>query len=324
MIHSVDLFAFVLAFIVIYFFFALLSKLRKKEVFRRKLNDLMKYKEQIIQEETSDTQEKKIYKSVAAKTFPWLSKFIDRVQRMGKEEKEFIQQSFVKAGFYSEHSLLIYGLAKVGAVITAMVILTFVVYYITELNFLLEIIIVLFSGLVGSYSVDRYVKHCVKKRQEKIRKAFPEALDLMVICTEAGLSLAATIQRVAREASQLAPELGYELALLSIELNIFTDRNKALKNFSNRLDSPYFKAVISNIIQAEQYGTPIAQTMRVVSEQFRKDRLVEAEERAARLPVLLALPMMTLIFPCIYIVIMGPAIIKVLDVLPQHEITPKQ
>jgi len=81
------------------------------------------------------------------------------------------------------------------------------------------------------------------------------------------------------------------------------------------MDSPYFKSIIANIIQAEQYGTPIAQTMRNVSEQFRQDRLVEAEERAAKLPVLLSLPMMLFIFPCIYIVIMGPAVIKVIETM---------
>jgi len=174
---------------------------------------------------------------------------------------------------------------------------------------------VLASGLIGSYLVDFILDRLVKKRQERIRKAFPEALDLMVICTEAGLSLTATVQRVAREVSQLSPDLGFELALLSIELNMFSDRTKALINFSDRMDSPYFKSIIANIIQAEQYGTPIAQTMRVIAEQFRQDRLIEAEERAAKLPALLSLPMMIFIFPCIYIVIIGPAAIKVMEVM---------
>ena len=165
---------------------------------------------------------------------------------------------------------------------------------------------------MGSYLVDVVLDRLVKNRQERIRKSFPEALDLMVICTEAGLSLTATVQRVAREVSQISPDLGFELALLSIELNMFSDRTKALLNFSDRMDSPYFKSIVANIIQAEQYGTPIAQTMRVIAEQFRQDRLVEAEERAAKLPALLSLPMMVFIFPCIYIVIIGPAAIKIL------------
>src|SRR5207247_3290363 len=126
-------------------------------------------------------------------------------------------------------------------------------------------------------------------RQDRILKAFPEALDLMVICTEAGLSLTATIQRVAREISQISPDLGYELALLSIELNMLPDRRRALQNFSDRLESAYFKSIVSNISQAEQYGTPIAQTMRIVAEEFRINRLLKAEEKASRLPALLSL-----------------------------------
>ena len=168
---------------------------------------------------------------------------------------------------------------------------------------------------MGSYLVDFILYKLVEGRQARISKAFPDALDLMVLCTESGLSLAATVQRVAQEIAQISPDLGYELALLSIELNMLSDRQKALQNFSDRLDSPYFKSIISNIQQSEQYGTPIAQTMRVVSEQFRQDRLVAAEERATKLPVLLTLPMMLFIFPCIYIFIAGPAVIKVLGAL---------
>ncbi len=194
----------------------------------------------------------------------------------------------------------------------ALLALGFVIYF-TEWNLLYKILAIIVAALIGSYLVDFILQRLVNRRQERIRKAFPEALDLMVICTEAGLSLTATVQRVAREVSQIAPDLGYELALLSIELNMLSDRRKALQNFSDRMDSAYFKSIIVNIIQAEQYGTPIAQTMRLISEQFRQDRLIEAEERAAKLPVLMSLPMMLFIFPCIYIVILGPAVIKVME-----------
>ena len=167
------------------------------------------------------------------------------------------------------------------------------------------------AALIGSYLVDFILKQLVKARQERIQRAFPEALDLMVICTEAGLSLSATVQRVAREIAQISPDLGYELAVLSVELNMLPDRRKALRNFSDRLDSPHFKAIISNLTQSEQYGTPIAQSMRVISEEFRSDRLFKAEEAAAKLPVKLTLPTMLFIFPSLYFVILGPALINV-------------
>ena len=192
------------------------------------------------------------------------------------------------------------------------IVTTIFVFYFVEWNVLFKILAIITSCLLGSYSVDFILQRIINARRDRIRKAFPEALDLMVICTEAGLGLAPTIQRVAREISQIAPDLGYELAILSIELSMFSDRRKALQNFSDRMDSPYFKSIVTNVMQAEQYGTPIAQTMRVIAEQFRQDRLVEAEEKAVKLPVLMSLPMMLLIFPCIYIAILGPAVIQVL------------
>ncbi len=320
MLQSIDIFSFILAFIVIYFSIQFLSKVRQKEIFRAKLEDLVKYKQRLIQEEA---QEKKIYKISKLPNFPWLRNFVDKIQRMGVKQKEEIKKSFMKAGFNDENAVIMYSLAKILFLFSFCIIAFIILYFYVHLNVLYETCIFLFSGLLGSYSVDKVLSYLVNKRQQKIRKAFPEALDLMVICAEAGLSLTATVKRVAREVSQVAPDLGYELALLSIELDIFSDRKRAFNNFNERLDSPYFRAILTNIVQAEQYGTPMAQTMRTVSDEFRKDRLLEAEERAAKLPVLLSLPMMLLIFPCIYIVVMGPAIIKVLEVVPRHQIIKK-
>lgn len=309
---STDILSFILAFVIFYFSLSFLSRLRQKEVFQSKIKDLMKYKERLILEES---KEKKIYKSPEDQWLPWLTNFIDKVQISGKKEQETIRKLFIKAGFKPQNASLIYGISKILFAFLPSIIVGLALYEFSEWIFLYKAMFTIAIALLGSYLVDIILDHFVRVRQARIRKAFPEALDLMVICTEAGLSLTSTVQRVAREISQVSPDLGYELALLSIELNIFSDRKRALQNFSDRLDSPYFKAIISNIIQAEQYGTPIAQTMRVISEQFRQDRLVEAEEKAAKLPVLMSLPMMLFIFPCIYIVILGPAMIKVLEAI---------
>ncbi len=312
MLNNTDLLSFILAFIVIYFVFSFLSKIRQQDVFKDRLKELMRYKEKMIQDDPSVT---KIYKPQEEQKLQWLRKYINKIQRIGEDEQKSLKKTFIRAGLRSDNATLLYGIAKICMIFPPPLITAYILYRYVHWNILYEILAVIAAGLLGSYLVDYILGKLVKKRQERIRKAFPEALDLMVICTEAGLSLTATIQRVAREVSQLCPDLGFELALLSIELNMFADRSKALLNFSERMDSPYFKAIIANIIQAEQYGTPIAQTMRNIAEQFRQDRLIEAEERAAKLPVLLSLPMMLFIFPCIYIVIIGPAAIKVMDTM---------
>jgi tight adherence protein C len=315
MLNSIDILSFVLAFCVLYLMLLLWSKLHQKDVFKDKLKELMRYKEKMIKEETPV---EKIYERQEEQKLRWLRDFINKFQRMGKAEQTSLKKLFIKAGLKSDNASLIYGMAKITLIFPPALIAAFLLHYFAHLTLLYESLVIIVSGLLGSYTVDFVLQRLINQRQERIRKAFPEALDLMVICTEAGLSLTATVQRVAREISQFSPDLGFELALLSIELNMFSERSKALQNFSDRMDSPNFKSIIAGIIQAEQYGTPIAQTMRAMSEQFRQDRLVEAEERAAKLPALLSLPMMLFIFPCIYIVIIGPAVIKVMAALANH------
>ncbi|EKE09328.1 MAG: hypothetical protein ACD_16C00192G0010 [uncultured bacterium] len=312
MFSASDLLTFLLAFLIIAFILSFLIKLQQGDLFKARLKELISYKETLLHEEE---EVKRVYEGFQTTKFPRLQAFIEKIQKSGRKEKESIRKLFFMAGFPAENAAFYYGMAKIGTStlfsgITAIVLFSFI-----ELSVILKIIIILAAGLSGSYFVDIVLYKLVQIRQEKIRKAFPAALDLMVLCTESGLSLSATIQRVAQEISQISPELGYELALLSIELNMFSDRQRALQNFSDRMDSPYFKAIISNIQQAEQYGTPIAQTMRTVSEQFRQDRLLEAETRANKLPTLLTIPMMLFIFPCIYIFVAGPAVIRVLDLL---------
>jgi len=307
---SIDILTFILAFIVLYFVVALLLRFRREDVFKQRLNELMNYKERLIHAE--DVSEEKAYQPKEDEGLSWLKRIVNKIQRSGAEEQEKLKIIFDKAGLRSRNAFVIYGIVKVMLALSLALMTTVIVFYFFELNFFIKVGAIIIAALLGSYLADFILLRLAKARQDRIRKAFPDALDLMVICTEAGLSLTATVQRVAREISQISPDLGYELALLSIEMNMLSDQQRALQNFSDRLDSPYFKSIITNIIQAQQYGTPIAQTMRTIAEQFRLDRLVEAEERAAKLPVIMSIPMMGLIFPCIYIVILGPAVIKVM------------
>lgn len=314
MFRAIDLLSFLLSFLILALIGSFLIKIRQKDLFKSKLKELTKYKEILLHEEGVV---EKVYKGFQTKKFPRLQALIEKIQKSGREEKETIHNLFLMAGFPTENATFYYGIAKIGtstliAAITAIIVFSFV-----DIPIIFKIIIILVSSLFGSRFVDLTLYKLMKIRQDKIRKNFPAALDLMVLCTESGLSLTATVQRVAQEISQISPDLGYELALLSVELNMLSDRQKALQNFSDRLDSPYFKAIVSNIQQAEQYGTPIAETMRRVSEQFREDRLLEAEARANKLPTLLTIPMMLFIFPCIYIFVAGPAVIKVLNLLNQ-------
>lgn len=157
------------------------------------------------------------------------------------------------------------------------------------------------------------VKHVRDKRWYMIRKGIPDALDLMMICAEAGLTLSAALDRISKELKYAYPELADELTLTSIEIGFLPERRKALDNLVRRVDIPEIRGLTGVLIQTEKYGTPIAQALRVLTKEFRMQRTLRAEQKAARLPVIMTVPMMTFILPTLFIVIMTPAVLQIID-----------
>lgn len=169
--------------------------------------------------------------------------------------------------------------------------------------------------MFGFMGPDMFIKNAIQKRQTAMRKGLPDALDLMVICAEAGLSLDAMLKRVSEEFAQTSPELAEELQLTSLEVGFLPDRRQALQNLNNRTDMPGIRGVVNALIQSDKYGTPLAQSLRVLSHEFREERMLRAEEKAARLPAMLTVPMIIFILPPLFIVLIGPAILRVMDAL---------
>jgi tight adherence protein C len=167
--------------------------------------------------------------------------------------------------------------------------------------------------LIGGYAPVLFLKNSIAHRYQKLRKQLPDALDLLVICAEAGLSLDAALTRVARELGASAPELADEIGLTAIELGFLPNRRQALLNLVRRSDIPPIRAVINTLTQTERYGTPLAHSLRVLASEFRDERMMKAEEKAARLPAIMTVPMILFILPCLFIVIIGPAIIRALE-----------
>ncbi len=166
-------------------------------------------------------------------------------------------------------------------------------------------------ALIGWMGPDLMVKNKADKREQVLRKGMPDALDLLVICAEAGLGMDAAFDRVAREMAGSCPELAEEIGLTGVEMNFLPDRHQALKNLSDRVPLPNVLALVNTLIQTEKYGTPLAQALRVLSSEMREERMMLAEEKAARLPAVLTVPMILFILPPLFIVLIGPAGIKV-------------
>jgi len=167
--------------------------------------------------------------------------------------------------------------------------------------------------ILGYKGPDIYLKNKISKRSSAIRKGLPDALDLLVICAEAGLTVDVAFHRVSKELGRAYPELGDEFALTAIELGFLSDRRQAFENLAMRVDLDAVKGVVTTMIQTEKYGTPLASALRVLSAEFRNERMMRAEEKAARLPAIMTVPLILFILPTLFIVILGPAACSIND-----------
>jgi tight adherence protein C len=165
----------------------------------------------------------------------------------------------------------------------------------------------------GYYAPNVYITNVAQKRRESIVAAFPDALDLLLICVESGMSIEAAIQKVGAEVGTQSMELAEELSLLTAELSYLPDRRLAYENLARRTNHPGIKSVATAMIQAERYGTPLGTALRVMAKENRELRLSAAEKKAAALPAQLTVPMILFFLPVLFVMILGPAIMKVQD-----------
>ncbi len=168
------------------------------------------------------------------------------------------------------------------------------------------------AGYAGFYLPNVFLKNLVQKRQASIMQAFPDALDMLLICVQAGMSIEAAFGKVSKEVSSQSLELAEELSLTTAELSYLQDRRIAFENLGKRTGIAGIKAVATALIQAERYGTPVGQALRVMAKENRDMRMSEAERKAAALPPKLTVPMIVFFLPVLFVVILGPAIIQVM------------
>ena len=172
--------------------------------------------------------------------------------------------------------------------------------------------------IVGYKGPDIWLSNKISKRTNALRKGLPDALDLLVICAEAGLTVDAAFGRVARELGRAYPELADEFALTAIELSFLTERRQAFENLAYRVNLDNVRGVVTTMIQTEKYGTPLASALRVLSAEFRNERMMRAEEKAARLPAIMTIPLILFILPTLFVVILGPAACSIADAFSPH------
>ncbi|HEY4077364.1 MAG TPA: type II secretion system F family protein [Rhizomicrobium sp.] len=179
----------------------------------------------------------------------------------------------------------------------------------------LQKVLAAFAGAgLGFYLPDLFVSNMIAKRRQSVMRAFPDALDLMLICVESGMSIETSFSRVASEIGTQSPELAEELALTTAELSYLPDRRAAFDNLAKRCGHQGVKSVAIALNQSEKYGTPMGQALRVTATENREMRMAEAERKAASLPAKLTVPMILFFLPVLFVVILGPAIMKIMHI----------
>lgn len=223
-----------------------------------------------------------------------------------------IRQKLRKAGLRGQAPVATYMFFRLAAPVIVFLAALFYLFVMGAMSYppAIKILMAVGVAFVGSYLPNIFVENLTQKRQQAIQLAFPDALDMLLICVQSGMSVEAAFGRVAKEISSKSMELAEELSLTTAELSYLQDRRQAFDNFGKRTGIPGVKAVATALIQAERYGTPIGQALRVMSKESRDIRQSEAEKKAAALPPKLTVPMILFFLPVLFVVILGPAAIS--------------
>jgi tight adherence protein C len=226
---------------------------------------------------------------------------------------ETARQQLLMAGYRSpgaETTFLFFRMVMPIAMLVAATLYLFVLKVIDQPT-TIRTMMVIGATLLGVKLPELYLLNATKKRQTEIRRAWPDALDLTLICVESGMSVENAFRRVSTEIAAQSLVLAEELAVMTAELSFLPDRRIAYENLANRTGLDPVKAVMTALIQADRYGTPVGQALRVLSQESRDTRMNEAEKKAAALPPKLTVPMILFFLPVLFVVILTPAAIQI-------------
>ncbi|MFA7431679.1 MAG: type II secretion system F family protein [Rhodospirillaceae bacterium] len=272
---------------------------RREELSRQQI-------ERIDRERGSPLREKK--KSVAL-----MRGILEKVNLQDLAASKELRQRLKAAGYRSPSAPVVFLFIRLGTTVGLVVaVLVFFMLAQEAMPVGKKIAIVAAAMLAGFYLPAILVKNQAQKRQEEITLIFPDTLDLLVICTESGLSIEAAFARVTEEIGDSSSVMAEEMGLTSAELAFLGDRRKAYGNLADRTGVQAARSLATTLIQSEKYGTPVSQALRVLADENRSDRMAKAEKKAGSLPAQLTVPMIVFFLPALFVAIIGPAIIQIL------------
>lgn len=244
-------------------------------------------------------------------------KVVDRLQLSRLLEDPQVVDKLAQAGFRGPRPVTTFYFFRLVAPIVLGLATAFYIYLVNDFGLapMAKLCACMFGVFIGYYAPNIYIQNIATKRRDSIMAAFPDALDLLLICVESGMSIEAAIAKVGQEVGSSSIELAEELGLLTAELSYLPERRMAYEGLARRTNHPGIKSVVTAMIQAEKYGTPLGSALRVMAKENRDLRLAAAEKKAAALPAKLTVPMILFFLPVLFVVILGPAILKVQDIL---------
>lgn len=245
---------------------------------------------------------------------------VDRLNLSTLLEDPKVNEKIVQAGFRGQSPITTFYFFRFSMPFILMVLAAVYLFVITDFDvpLMTKVAGVVVAFAIGFYAPNIYLTNRIQKRRQKIVEAFPDALDLLLICVESGMSIEAAIQKVSQEIGTQSLELAEELSLMSAELSYLPDRRMAYENLAKRTNHPGIKSVATAMTQAETYGTPLSTALRTMAKENRELRLAAAEKKAAALPAQLTVPMIIFFLPVLFVVIMGPAVISIMDMMANN------
>lgn len=255
--------------------------------------------------------------SILTRALGLLTPLATQLPLVGEKDRVKLQKTLVVAGYRSPEALNLMLAAKMAAgIIVGVIVYGAVASGDKPMATGLRAFMSLPIGIViGAMAPEFFVKWQARRRQKRISRAVPDALDLMVICAEAGLTLETALHRVSRELKTSNPELALELATTEAELKVLPERRMALENLVYRTDVAEMASLTVTMNQAEKYGTSLSQALRTIASEGRRTRMLRIEEKAARLPALMSLPLMVFVLPPCAVIVGGPAMVNLMATL---------
>ncbi len=245
---------------------------------------------------------------------------VDRLNLTKMLEDPKVAEQMTQAGFRGPRPLTTFYFFRFASPFIGFALAGIYIFFINDFGqpITIKMGIVMAATVAGFYGPNVFLQNVIAKRKQSIMQAFPDALDLMLICVEAGMSIEAAITKVSQEIGSNSIALAEELSLLSAELSYLPERRMAYEGLAKRTNHPGVRAVATAMVQAEQYGTPLGSALRTMAKENRDLRLSAAEKKAAALPAQLTVPMILFFLPVLFTVILGPAIIRIQDTMASN------